>query len=696
MKNSLLIKKVLQEVLNTKAFERLNPFRNADAWSCLADQEKEQLASLFIMEGKSLLKEGKREGEASLRLAAEVAPRSPKIYYEQGLAYASQHNNLNDLAAACIAYGKAVELDASFFHAWRAWGAILMEMGAFYHDTSHFEEAEEKFQKASQVTGTCTEHELGAFYWEWGLCGAQHGKISGEAIDYRDAIEKFTKAVELGIDYKEFWNDYGNAIVDLGYLVGRQDMFLEAVEIYQKAVKNHDDFFQGWFNLASCLQHLFEISGDEAFFEDAQKCFEQASEINATHPILWFKWGMLFLFSGKNRKDLNLLAQGCNKFSKADELDPSNPLILNKLGDTLMTIGSLTENLDLLKRAEDKIAQSVEIEPENPHYWAVYGECLNELGHYFNDEVYYIQAIGKFQYALSLNRSNPIFWYGLAVSHFSLGELKQDKHVIEKAVRFYSRVIEFTDTPFPQFWNDWGVVLMKLAEMTSDKRYIESAIEKFEHAIEMYGENYTHEPLDLEFWYNYGCALDFLGDFNQDAACYEKAIQVLSKILQVHPAYTHARYNLALAYSHLGELVDDFEFFQRAVEHFEMLVNENPEDEMAWNDLGLTYVHWALLVDDVSTADSSSALYEKAGHAFMQAVALGHLPVYYNLSCLYSLIGNHAIALHYLQKAEEEDALPEIDDIMHDEWLEGLRHTAAFRNFISQLTTKFRLEENEK
>ncbi|PJD95651.1 MAG: hypothetical protein CK425_08085 [Parachlamydia sp.] len=696
MKNSPLIKKLLQEVLDTKAYERLDVLRKPDSWNLMMQDEKELLASLFIMEGKALLKEGNREGEKVLRLAVEAAPNSAKIHYEQGLAYAAQLTNLNDLAAACIAYEKAVTLDPQFFHAWRAWGGILIQMGDFYLDPTHFQEAETKFQKAEAVSGVCSEQELGAFYWEWGLCSAQHGKLSGEAVDYRNAIEKFSKAVELGIRYKELWNDYGNSIADLGYLLGRQDMFLEAVEIYQKAIKDYPDFFQGWFNLGSCLQHLYEVTGDEAFFEDAQKSFEQACEIHDTHAMLWFKWGMLFLYAGKNQKDLNLLAQCSNKFSKANELDPGNPLILNKFGELLVTLGSLTENLDLLRRAEDKIAQSVELDPENSMYWASYGECLNELGHYFNDEVYYIQAIGKFQYALSLNRSNPFFWYGLATSHFSLGELKQDRHVIEKAVRFYSRVIEFTDTPFPQFWNDWGVVLMKLAEMTSDKRYIEAAIEKFEHAVDLYEENYIHEPLDLEFWYNYGCALDFLGDFTQDAACYEKAIQILTKVVQVHPAYSHARYNLALAYSHLGELVDDCEFFQKAVEHFELLVNENPEDEMAWNDLGLTLVHWALLFDDVSTADSSSALYDRGGQAFMHALALGHLPVYYNLSCLYSLIGNHTTAMHYLQKAEEVDSLPEIDDIMHDEWLEGLRHTAAFRNFISQLTTKFRLEENEK
>lgn len=696
MKKSLQIKKILQEILTTNAFDRLEVFRKPDSWASMSTEDRELLASLFIMEGKALMKEGKREGEESLKLASEILPQSPKIFYEKGMAYASQQSNLNDLAAACIAYEKAVTLDPKYFHAWLSWGGILMQMGDFYQDTNHFQEAEEKFKQAELVSSGYSDHELGAFYWEWGLCYSKHGKISGEAVDYRNASEKFSKAVDLGLNFKELWNDYGNAIADLGYLLSRQDMFLEAIEIYQRSVKEYPDFFQGWFNLASCLQHLYEVSGDETFFEDAQRSFEEAAEINNKNSILWFKWGMLFLYSGKNQKDLNLLAQGSNKFSKAHELDPTNPLILNKFGEILTALGSLTENLDLLRRAEDKIAQSVEIDPENSIYWSTYGECLNELGHYFSDEVYYIQAIGKFQYALSLNRSNPIFWYGLAISHFALGELKQDRHVIEKAVRFYSRVIEFTDTPFPQFWNDWGVVLMKLAEMTSDKRYIEAAIEKFEHAVDLYEENYIHEPLDLEFWYNYGCALDFLGDFNQDAACYEKSIQILSKVVQVHPSYTHARYNLALAFSHLGELVDDFEFFQKAVEHFEVLVNENPEDEMAWNDLGLTLVHWALLVDDVSTADSSSALYERANQAFMQALALGHLPVYYNMSCLYSLIGNHTLAMHYLQKSEEVNALPEIDDIMHDEWLEGLRHTASFRNFISQLTMKFRLEEHEK
>ena len=41
--------------------------------------------------------------------------------------------------------------------------------------------------------------------------------------------------------------------------------------------------------------------------------------------------------------------------------------------------------------------------------------------------------------------------------------------------------------------------------------------------------------------------------------------------------------------------------------------------------------------------------------------------------------------MHFLEKADVASALPPLDDLLQDEWLENLRGTPSFRNYISHL-----------
>ena len=86
---------------------------------------------------------------------------------------------------------------------------------------------------------------------------------------------------------------------------------------------------------------------------------------------------------------------------------------------------------------------------------------------------------------------------------------------------------------------------MKLSELDHEPQYVHQAVEKFELAIHEFNKEYDPNLLHPEWLYNYGCALDFLGDYEEDAQYYERAIQVLSRVLIMEPGYTYARFNLA-------------------------------------------------------------------------------------------------------------------------------------------------------
>ena len=72
----------------------------------------------------------------------------------------------------------------------------------------------------------------------------------------------------------------------------------------------------------------------------------------------------------------------------------------------------------------------------------------------------------------------------------------------------------------------------------------------------------------------------------------------------------------------------------------------------------------------------------------MRAASLGSVYVYYNLACLYSLNGHYDEAMTYIERAAAHGTLPSIVDMQHDEWLEGLRGSKQFRNYLAQLANR--------
>lgn len=682
MKKSPLLKK-LEQILATEAFESLDPFKEADHWHSLTTPERELLGLLFLKLGEKQLKEQDPKGSDSLNLAIQIAPKSYAIYYQMGLVLGAI-KDVESLIQASEAFEKALDLKPDAFEAWLARGKTFMSIGIIQSDANPFQDAHHCFEKAHAASQDATSSQKADLFWQWARNSFCHGKLSGEALDFRNALHHFQNSADLHKPSAEFWNEYGDTLQELAHLLGRQEFLFEAIDRYYYALREDSQNFGTCLCLGFCFKQLFEATGESDYFQLANENFQRAAAIKTDQSVLWLKWGQLFISHGKINRNLESIYSSFEKFSKADALQPNQATILSQWGEAEMLYGTHCERIDYLRASESKILRSLALNSNCPEVWCIYGMCLSEQGSYFNDEEFHLKAIEKFHYGLSLNQSDPLLWYGLSLAHFAVGEIRQDVDMIEKSVNYSSRVLEFGGQVIPQFWNDWGVALMKLGEMTGNKGYIESAVEKFEHAINQHPDE---EP-EPEWLYNYGCALDYMGDFLEDPSYYEKAVQILAKVLQIDPQHSHARYNLALALSHLGEAVSEMEPLLRASEHFEILLNQDNEDEMGWNDWGLTLLHIAQLVHDQGTPQLHQRYYEEAESKFLHAIALGCSHSFYNLGCLYSLNGNISFAIHYLERSESAGTLPSLEDIMHDEWLENIRETPPFKNFIAHLSSK--------
>lgn len=682
------IQEKFKAILSSNAFEQLVPYKEPVSWDSMSHNERELLGILFVKQGEHQLKNGDSKVLESFDLASKVAPHSPQVFFRQAMVYAAQGQNIRCLQAASKALEKATHLDPSFISAWHSWGNVLVRMGMFYEDSTYFYQADEKFHEAEHLALHAHVPFTENLFWHWGVCWYQIGKYSGEAVDFFRSLEKFRMAEKAGSGSGEFHNDFGNVLIDLACLVsGRKELFIEALEHYQKFTMYIPTQYEGWLNLACTYQRLYDLTDNVEYFHEADECFDRSQSLNTEDATIWLRWAELLLNSGRAHQDLDRLRDSLEKFEKAHALEPDHPIVLLRWSEAQMLLGAYTENLELLHEAKAKINQALEAIPQEVDAWYVYGVCLCEFGRYFASDEYYFKAIEKFQYGLTLRPTHPILLHGMALAYYAIGDLTFNPSMIEQAIKFFDRVADDNPHLAPQFLNDWGVALMKLGDMTNEQSYVESAAEKFEQAINRRLEIHN-EDVEIEWLYNYGCAMDFLGDFHEEPVYYEKAVQVLSHILQLDPEYTNARYNLAMALFHLGELNADIDSFHKAIDLFHDLVLHDPEDEMTWNDYGLTLLNLAVLTNDPAQAAQAEKLFEQAESKLQQAVALGNVNAFYNLACLYALLNNIPAALHYLERAEQSQALPPVEDLMHDEWLLCLRNQRPFRMLVSRLLSE--------
>lgn len=685
-------REILQEIAKTQAFNRLEAFRDAVVWQSLPPSDQELLASLLVTQGEQQLNLDEGLVLRAFNAANEIAPESAEIQLRIGVALASKVSDANCLSLSLLSFARAAVLRPTCFDIWFQWGISLTRLGILREELDDLNDAESRFLTA--LTLAQNKQQEGCLFWRRAICWFAMGRLSGEAVEYRTSIDFMHRAASSGLDESNFWNDYGFLMQEFGVLLSRQDSLRQALEFFQKSVRQNPNFFEAWLNLAMLTQKLFHSSGERSFFIEADQAFRQATLLSQDSFELWLAWGQLYLGYGKAHRDVEVLRSALEKYEKAASIHADLLVVLSGWAEVQVLLGTYLERLDLLREAHRKSLICVESSPDSPRLWYLAGICLNELGRYFNDESYLQQALTKLKTGLQLAETDPLLWYGLAQVYCSLSETNRDQEVLEQAAFCCSKVIELGGEGIPQFYNDWGVTLTRLGEVTQQKGYVETAIQKFELAIAQQNRSgsfgHDREGVEPEWLYNYGCALEILGELTASSSCYEKAINALSQVIILDPTFSHARYNLAVAFSRLGELMSEVECLQRAFDLFQAIVEQDSEDDAAWSEWGFALICLGQLLRDPARPDLSAALFEQAEAKLLQASSLGNTSSYYNLACLYNLVGNYPAAMFYLERTEAVKQLPPLEAILYDEWLEGVRGTSEFRGFVQQLEIKNR------
>jgi serine/threonine protein kinase len=129
-----------------------------------------------------------------------------------------------------------------------------------------------------------------------------------ERQNYNDAIENFTRAINLNPDYSEAYNNRGIAYA----AQGAHD---QAIADYNRAIKLNPEFFHAYVNRGK-LHH------DNGAYARAIEDYGRAIELNSTNPVVYYN-------RGNSYSSLRNFNKAIEDYSRAIELNPEYQLAYN-------------------------------------------------------------------------------------------------------------------------------------------------------------------------------------------------------------------------------------------------------------------------------------------------------------------------------------------------------------------------------
>jgi tetratricopeptide (TPR) repeat protein len=652
--------------------------------------EKQSQALHYLHLGEAALLQGNLSALSLFEMAASLDPENPIIWHRQGLAffeYGSLDGKEKSLLLASKNFKIATSLNPSFFEAWVSWGIVLLKLGRFHEEHHYFLEAREKYQKAIELAPGQSRENLAELYWDYGLVWSEIAEHSGEAIDVRLAIQSFNKSLTQGSrPSPEFWHDMGSAYVQMGLLINDSRFYLQSIDYLSRSVAAEARYVDGWMSMGYAFSQLYINTMDERFAIRGAECFSKTTKLEPYNADAWLSWGQLLGESGRLNKDIKQLSSSIEKCSRAHALDLTNPTIISQWVESLSFLGALSGRLDLLIEAENKILKWMDACVDDPDLWRSYGICLIAFGKYYEDPDYLEIAIEKLQYGLSLDRTDAELWHALGTAHKIIADITNDIDMIERASRFFLRAIDLKPS-CPALIYDAACALLHYSEVEDSLPSLEQAIALFEVLLHNQREVLLHHP---EWLYQYGCALEWMGDFSADEAYFLRANEIYSQVLLIDPDYPNIHFRIGVCQVHLGHMTLDRDYYSRAIQSFRLTIRQDEENEKGWLEWGLCLVHLAHQTLDEETI---TQLYFEAEEKILRAGSLGDATAHYHLAGLYSILGRYSDAMDLIHQSLNLKALPSIDEMLEDEWLENLRSTKEFAQFLTALEAKFQPRE---
>ena len=578
-------------------------------------------------------------------------------------------------------------MDPYYFEAYHAWGNTHHQLGLFSGNLNDFSLAKNKFKKALSLVEGKADDVIADLHWAYGDSWMKIAEFSGEAIDLNIALKAYEETLKLNEDLPaEFWSHYGQVAQKLSLQTNDLQLLTQAINCFKNSISISISSAQAWVELARALTILYSFTQDEDHFSQANECFATAVKFENKSAEIWIEWAQLLEQAGRQNKDSKKLRAAIEKCQRAQLCDPTNPMITAIWSMAQAELGCISDDLELIHEAQNKLSEMPHVQDSQMIILAE-GYCLYNLGRYFHDLDYYCQSIEKFQEGLSLNRKNDRLWFHLGLSYSTVADLENNPLIFERCCKFFQKALHLRISSEYHYF--LGYSLYRLGEEKRDQTLLQQSIYHFEQALSMQKNAIYLHP---DWLFNYACALDCYADFGEEESYYTKALEILNHVLMVDPEFPQIHHQLALVFGHYGELTGDRDLFERSIHHYHIANCKEKENDQIILDWAITLINVA---QNALDSDEKAKWYQEAEFKMMQAAKLGNVHAFYHLACLYSLTYRYEQAMHLLTKAFEYEALPSLQEISQDEWLENMQPLEEFQSFLQAIEASAHLKENE-
>jgi len=311
-----------------------------------------------------------------------------------------------------------------------------------------------------------------------------HDSLGNALLDagrIKEAVQAYTRAVELAPDDPREYYNLGNALV----ADGRRT---DAIARYEQALKLNPDYVEARNNLGAALADSGRLDAAAAQYDLVLNF--QPDNADAHYNL------------GKTYQQMGRLAEAVAQYQEALRLNPDSAGTQNNLGSALAQMGRLPEAIGHFQAA-------VGLDPRFAEAYRNWGNALLQAGRLPG-------AIARYESALGLKPGDPVTHTNLGIALLQTGRAPE-------AVDHFQRALQLGPDYAPaHYW---------LGNALAQSGRMPQALEQFQAAVRL-------APNDAEAQNNLGMALVQTGRLPEAVAHFEEAVRL-------RPDYATAAGNLA-------------------------------------------------------------------------------------------------------------------------------------------------------
>ncbi len=339
-------------------------------------------ASAYNAWGKVLLDLGQpREAVGKFEEAIQKEKNHLYAHYNWGLAL----GRLGKPEEAIAKYQEAIGIDPNYADAYNAWGNALLDFGR----------PQEAIEKYRQAIDLAKEPHVYA-HRNLGIALARLGKQEG-------AIAKYKEAVGLNGNYADAYNDWGNALLDLGRSAEAIEQYKQAIAAYERATNKQGEYAYAYYNWGRAVGRTGgAINGDELEetlsgdsgkmaaelyrglgselveqkrYDEAVNWYGRAVEKQPENVAALFAWGVAL-------SNLQRHQEALDRYGEAARYDPYHAYSLNNRADILRLQGRFPESMEEWQKAKtayEHVSRTYGETSRQADFHYYYGAMLHEI-----------------------------------------------------------------------------------------------------------------------------------------------------------------------------------------------------------------------------------------------------------------------------------------------------------------------------